>query len=446
MAISAAKKWNIEHFDITAAYLHELYQHDKPIYIRQHPRFDGTLKHNCKSGILQRNLYGTPPASNIYFSALVKHLHAHHFTQCQTDPCLFAKTIESTGETTLVAVSMDDFLVTASNQKLITDLYNHLATKYTIKRLGEPQTYLNWKVVVRPDRSIHISQPHAIRHILQKTNMQNCNPKTTPIPEKINNMDAETAHLLEQHMATIFRQTIGDIRYVADSTRPDIHHAVNRLAAVMHKATQTHWHQLKWLLRYLKHTEARGILFPHGSGDQQPLKLRSYADADYANTLDRKSYTGVLHTVNRSPISCTSSKQNVVALSTCEAEYLAASTAVQQTTWLRRILSECHQTQTTPTPLYLDNSSAIQIAKNTAPTKRRKLIDIRHHHLHHHIARSTVQVQHIPSAQNLADPFTKPIGKTRFSQLLNTILVVPDPSLSPGTDRPTLDTDNDSSI
>ena len=56
MAISAAKKWNIEHFNITAAYLHELYQHDKPIYIRQHPRFDGRIKHNCKAGILQRNL------------------------------------------------------------------------------------------------------------------------------------------------------------------------------------------------------------------------------------------------------------------------------------------------------------------------------------------------------------------------------------------------------
>ena len=340
---------------------------------------------------------------------------------------------------------MDDFLVIASNPTLITDLYDHLATKYTIKRLGEPQTYLNWKVSVQTDRSIHISQPHAIRHILRKTNMQNCNPKTTPIPENINH-DAEPAHPLEEHMAIVFRQTVGDIRYVADSTRPDIHHAVNRLAAVMHKPTRTHWHQLKWLLRYLKHTESRGILFPQGSGDQQLLTIRTYADADNANTLDRKSYTGVLHTVNRAPISWTTSKENVVALSTCEGEYLAASTAVQQTIWLRRILIKCHQTQIKPTPLYLDHNSAIQIAKNTAPTKRRKLIDIRHYHLHHHIARSTVDVQHIPSAQNLADPFTKLIGKTRFTQLVPTMLVIPHPSLSLGTDRPTLDTDNDSLI
>ena len=78
---------------------------------------------------------------------------------------------------------MDDFLATAPITDLLTELYDDLALKYTIKRLGSPTRYLNWNILQLSDGSVHLSQPHTIQSILHKLQMANCNPKYTPRPE-----------------------------------------------------------------------------------------------------------------------------------------------------------------------------------------------------------------------------------------------------------------------
>ena len=315
-------------------------------------------------------------------------------------PMLVRKAVSSQRGKLLVCDSMDDFLTIYPNPQYISDLFEHLSSKYKIKRLGPPQMYLNGHIIHSPNGSIHIFQPHTITAILQKLQMFDCNPKHTPLPEKPYNHLPSIPTALSAHMATLFRQKIGDIRYIADSTRPDIFHATNRLAAVMHNPTNTHLHQMKWLHRYLKHTLLHGILFK-----PQPTRpthtLQTYSDADYANSPDRKSYTGVVHMYCGAPISWTSSKRSVVALSTCEAEYLAALTAIQQTNWLRRLIPNSLSILTKPTPLHIDNTASIQITNNTAPIKRRELIDIRHHQLHANLSNGTISIHHIPSQSNL---------------------------------------------
>ena len=172
--------------------------------------------------------------------------------------------------------------------------------------------------------------------------MTKCNPRHSPLPYKGPFDDEMKNKPLNPRDASIFRQTLGDLRYIADSTRGDNHTSVSKLAGVMHNPTITHQQNLKALLRYLKGTRTHGIEYKTVNS-QTKIGLRSHSDSDYANDPDRKSRTGIIHTLYGDPISWTSSRQPTDATSTCDAEYLAASRAAQQTQWIRRMLADIQQ-------------------------------------------------------------------------------------------------------
>ena len=197
-------------------------------------------------------------------------------------------------------------------------MYGELQQKYSIKQLGFLRQYLNWNIQKQADGSIHVSQTATIDIILSKTGMQKCNPRHSPLPYKGPFDDAAKEKPLPPHEASEFRQTIGDLRYIADSTRRDIHTAVSKLASIIHKPTTIHQQNLKWLLRYLKGTRTHGIAYKPVR-KQPESALRTYSDSDYANDSDRKSCTGIIHTLYDAPISWTSSRQATVATSTCKA-------------------------------------------------------------------------------------------------------------------------------
>ena len=93
---------------------------------------------------------------------------------------------------------------------------------------------------------------------------------------------------------------------------------------------------MKWLLRYVKGTVDQGIIFPKIGGSR--LQLTVFSDVDMAGDIDgRWSTSGVLVFLGSTPISWLSLKQKMVALSTCEAEYVAAATAACQVVWLCRL-------------------------------------------------------------------------------------------------------------
>ena len=163
--------------DISSAYLYQNYHHKKPVFVRQHPRFDGSLKHPCKGGKLIKNIYGTPPAARIYYDELVAHLK-HKYQPAQADPCLFHK--HNDQGSIIIAVSRDDFLSIASDLKLHHQLYIDLSRKYKVKRLGFLTNYQTWTITKPENQSIHISQPVVIATILEKARMTTCNPKPTP--------------------------------------------------------------------------------------------------------------------------------------------------------------------------------------------------------------------------------------------------------------------------
>lgn len=186
---------------------------------------------------------------------------------------------------------------------------------------------------------------------------------------------------------TWYRKILGDITIVTDSTRPDIyHHAANRISQHMQNSQPHRKQALKIFLRYPKGTETYELVFaPIRSKKSHPHRLQVYSDGDFANARNRKSITANFHTMNGTSVSWLSKNQSVVALSTTEAEYIAATTATQRTSSLQQLVISTHIPFREPTAHYIDNRSAVLIAENQAPTKRCKYIDIRHHYLQHHI-------------------------------------------------------------
>ena len=135
---------------------------------------------------------------------------------------------------------------------------------------------------------------------------------------------------------------------------------------------------VKRLLRYVRGTVDQRIIFPKTSGSR--LQLTVFSDVDMAGDINgRRSTSGMLVFLESAPISWLSLKQKVVALSTCEAEYVATATAAYQVVWLRRLLGELADAEAHPPALMVDNQPAIALVKNPVLHDQSKHIDVKFH-------------------------------------------------------------------
>ena len=146
--------------------------------------------------------------------------------------------------------------------------------------------------------------------------------------------------------------------------------------------------------------------------------VTGYSDADYAGDLDdRHSTSGNVFLMSCGSISWLSKKQPVVTLSTTEAEYIALSTATQETVWLRQLLLDFGVQQDQATTIMEDNQGAIFIAKNPVTHARSKHIDVRYHYIREALRDGTIDLQYCPTQEMTADILTKPLHKGRFESL-----------------------------
>ena len=192
--------------------------------------------------------------------------------------------------------------------------------------------------------------------------MQDSKPTSTPaeVSSKLKPAPSQA----EPVNQTEYQSAVGNLMYLAVSTRPDIAFSVNNLARFNSNPQKEHWTALKRILRYLKGTTNIGILYKHDGSD----KCVGYSDADWAgDPSDKKSTSGYIFMFSDGPISRSSKKQKCVALSTAEAEYVALSGAAQECLWLRQLEVELGCLPEGPTLMFEDNQSTIAMAKNPVP-------------------------------------------------------------------------------
>lgn len=151
--------------------------------------------------------------------------------------------------------------------------------------------------------------------------------------------------------------------------------------------------------------------------------MEGYSDANWATDVnDRKSVSGYLILCGGNPVAWFSKKQSCVALSTAEAEYVAAAACAQDLINLKGLLNDLKVNNNTI--LYCDNKSSILMSKSNENSKRAKHIDIKIHFLRDLISKELIKIDYVSTDQNLADMLTKPLCKNMFVNLRSKIQIL----------------------
>ncbi|KAB2622242.1 hypothetical protein D8674_024424 [Pyrus ussuriensis x Pyrus communis] len=212
-----------------------------------------------------------------------------------------------------------------------------------------------------------------------------------------------------------YRQIVGSLLYLT-ATRPDIMYVAYLLARFMHCPTNKHYGTAKRVLRYVQGTLDFGLEYKKGEG----TLLMGYCDSDWSGSEDdMKSTSGYAFTFGNGIFSWSSVKQQCVALSAAEAEYISASEATAQATWLRFVLEDFGEMQTVATPMNCDNTSAIVITKNPIFHQKTKHINRRYHFIKEALQQGVIDLIHCPTKEQLADIFTKALAREQFTYLRN---------------------------
>ena len=227
----------------------------------------------------------------------------------------------------------------------------------------------------------------------------------------------------ESHDIPEYGAAIGSLMYASIGTRPDITYAVQSLSQFTNNPSPEHWTAVKQVFRYLNGTRDLGIVYR----SYAKISLEGYTDADWGSIpIDRKSISGYTFLIGEGPITWASKKQRTVALSTMEAEYMAASLATREAAWLQALLKELGFELNGPTSLNTDNQSAIQFAKNSGFHARSKHIDIQYHFVREKIISNEITIPYCASEDNLADIFTKALPMPKHQDLINRLGMQPE--------------------
>jgi ATP-binding cassette subfamily B (MDR/TAP) protein 1 len=242
--------------------------------------------------------------------------------------------------------------------------------------------------------------------------MQDCKPISTPLPVnfKLSSGMSPSNEAERMEMSRVpYASAVGSLMYAMICTRPDIAQAVGVVSRFMADPGKEHWNAVKRILRYIKGTSGVAICF---GGSE--LTVRGYVDSDFAGDHDkRKSTTGYVFTLAGGAVSWLSKLQTVVALSTTEAEYMAATQACKEAIWIQRLMEELGHVQQ-KIVVYCDSQSALHIARNPAFHSRTKHIGVQYHFVREVVEEGSVDMQKIHTNDNLADAMTKPINADKF--------------------------------
>ncbi|XP_037826813.1 secreted RxLR effector protein 161-like [Lucilia sericata] len=190
--------------------------------------------------------------------------------------------------------------------------------------------------------------------------MQDAKPMSTPAEYVQTTSDASNK------VKFPYREAVGSLMYLAIATRPDIAFAVSYASRFMDSYNEEHIAVIKRIFKYLIGTIDEGIIF----AKTDDLFLNCYSDSDYAgDTETRHSTSGYVLMLSGGTISWSSRKQQTIALSTTEAEYIAACESVKELIWVQRLLNDLLGDDVQVPVLNLDNQSAIKLVKTHNFTK-----------------------------------------------------------------------------
>lgn len=409
LAIAAKEGLNVIHMDAETAFLNGSLK--ETIYMKQPPGFivDGKEDKVCH---LFKSLYGLKQSARSWNTLLHDVLISADFQQCEADPCLYKRKLDDSW--CYVLIYVDDIIVSSKEDIHINDVYKVLSAKFSISNLGPIKQYLGWEIARDKNGIYSISQMAYIQRVIADFGMSNAKISNVPLSVDYGKdpADKDTHVLIDNEK---YQQLIGCLLYVCVSTRPDISASVSILGQKTNKPTQADYNELKRVLRYLKGTTNVKLSKTGGNVDDG---LIGFADANWAeDRMDRKSNSGYVFFVNGFLVSWSCKKQNCVAMSSTEAEFISLSEACKEAIWLRKLLADFNLKQNQPTVIYEDNQSCLSFIKEEQLSARTKHIDTKVYFVKDHIEAKDIVCVYCPTEIMLADLLTKPLPAKRIQML-----------------------------
>jgi hypothetical protein len=409
LALAARNGWYVHTFDFDSAYLNSELEEDEVIYIEQPPGY-ATKEHKDWVWRLWKALYGLKQGARNWYKSLCKALDELGFTRIEADHGVFIKRIGK--DILILVVHVDDCALIGNSMVPIEKFMTKMNEKYKLTDTGPASWLLGIKISRDlPNKTLSLSQHAYIDAILTKYNFTDLKPLATPIDPTVPLSKNQSPSKLEDvaKMKNVpYREAIGSLMYAAMGTRPDIAFATSTVAQFCDNPGWVHWEAVKRIFRYLLGTKKLELTY---GGDQRGLV--GYVDADGASQEHRRAISGYVFMVDGGAVSWSSKKQELVTLSTTEAEYVAQTHAAKEAVWLRRLLTELFRPLDGPTTLFSDSQSAIALAQDGHYHARTKHIDIRYHFIRYIIEAGTIKLVYCSTDDMTADTLTKALPSAK---------------------------------
>ncbi|GJS31379.1 retrovirus-related pol polyprotein from transposon TNT 1-94 [Tanacetum coccineum] len=404
LAFAAHMNMVIYQMDVKTAFLNGNLREE--VYVSQPDGFVDPDKPNHVYK-LKKALYGLKQAPRAWYDMLSSFLISNDFSKGSVDPTLFIR--REGNELILVQIYVDDIIFAASTPELCDLFAKIMCSKFKMSMMGKISFFLGLQISQSP-RGIFINQSKYALESLKKYGYESCDPVDTPMVEKSKlDEDKEGKAVDPSH----YRGMIGTLLYLTAS-RPDLQFAICMCARYQARPTEKHLNAVKRIFRYLKGTVHRGLWYPKDSS----FALTAFADADHAGCQDtRRSTSGSIQLGDRL-VSWSSKRQKSAAISSTEAEYIALSGCCAQVLWMRSQLTD-YGFGFNKIPMYCDNKSAIALCCNNVQHSRSKHIDIRFHFIKEHVENGVIELYFVNTEYQLADIFTKALGRERIEFLIN---------------------------
>ncbi|GJS37363.1 putative ribonuclease H-like domain-containing protein [Tanacetum coccineum] len=361
---------------------------------------------------VEKALYGLHQAPRAWYETLSTYLLDNGFYRGQIDKTLFIKRVK--GDILLVQVYVDDIIFGSTKKSLCIDFEQIMHKRFQMSSMGELTFLLDLQVKQKED-TIFISQDKYVGKILKKFGFSSIRTASTPMETNKSLTKDEAGEDVDIYL---YRSMIGSLMYLT-SSRPDIMFSVCACLRFQVQPKVSHLNAVKKIFRYLKGRPKLGLWYPKDS----PFILEAFSDSDYAGaSLDRKSTTGSCQFLCSRLISWQCKKQTVVANSTTEAEYIAASHCCGQVLWIQNQMLD-YGYNFRQTNIHVDNESVICVVKNPVYHSKTKHIEITHHFIRDSYEKKSIEMVKIHTDFNVADLLTKAFDVTRYRVLYTNELI-----------------------
>ena len=387
---------------------------DREIYVHPPPGYEhlGVLK-------LEKSLYGLKQAPRLWYDTMANLLTKKvsegglGFRQLKSDVCCFTHPTKRC----YVLMYVDDICIFTKDEELRQEILSCLKENFKLRSFDTSGVYLGLELdwSENGDR-VKVHQTSYIEKLLQVFRMEDSDAVNAPALSKVRL--SRTDPVSESAANRPYRSLIGGLLYTLGS-RPDAASAIRTCSQYMAEGADLHWQAGKRILRYLKGTKEKGVVYTK----QDEYRLQAYCDSDWAQDPDdRKSVTGYVIYAQGGPVAWKSKKQATVARSSAEAEYVALADTISELLWIKMALSELEVPITGEIEIHIDNAAAQSMAENPVNHERTKHIDTAFHFIREVVKAKVVSLYHVNTKENIADLFTKAVSWVDFKKHVGSLV------------------------